>query len=131
MVVVRALIFLFAFACSTEPNDAGSDVAMDAAVDGGVLEFECKAMTCNASEQYCKLTPVGACTLDAGTCAPGQDECITTGIGCTPERTPSCEGLAGCTNCQCLFDMQPCGAGQISIRCLSSGGKITLECPYP
>ena len=132
MLVVRAALLLFAFACSSDPAvDAGLDAGgTDAVPDAGVVQFACKAMTCNGSEEYCKQTPVGPCTLDAGTCGAGQEECTTSGSGCTPERTASCEPLGGCNNCPCLVNTQPCGAGQVSIQCRSSGGAIMLDCPY-
>jgi hypothetical protein len=127
-----AAFLLLALACSStpEPTDAGG---MDAEPDAGSLELACKGLTCNAVAEYCKLTPVAACTIvDAGSCPSGQETCVTTGgSGCTPDRTPSCALLAGCTNCPCLIAKSPCGAGTMSITCRSSGGTISLECPYP
>jgi hypothetical protein len=128
---VRAAALLLLFACSSDPApvDAGIDAGtIDAAPDGGAIQFACKDLTCNASEEYCQLTPVGQCRLDAGTCAAGEEECVTNGIGCTPERTPSCEPLGACDNCPCLIQRQPCAG---DIQCRTIGGSITLECPYP
>jgi hypothetical protein len=131
--VRAAVLLLFSLACAGDPAmDAGADAgAPDAAPDSGVVLFACKNLSCNASEAYCKLTPVGPCTLDAGTCAAGQEECVTSGTGCTPERTPSCEAFGSCAQCPCLIQDQVCGPGQVSIQCRAAGGTITLECPYP
>jgi hypothetical protein len=117
----------------TAAPDAGTDAGGgDAgATDTGVAFFACKALQCNAAEEHCKIVPVGPCTImDGGMCAAGQEECVTTGgSGCTPERTPTCEPLAGCTSCACLIARAPCAPGPTEIRCLSSRGTITLECP--
>jgi hypothetical protein len=134
---VRVALFLLSIvwlACSTDPDptDAGADASVTDP-DSGVIMFPCKGMSCNASETYCKLTPVGACTIvDAGACASGEEPCVTTGgSGCTPERTPSCEPFGDCDNCPCLISASPCGQGLMSINCRASGGTITVQCPYP
>ena len=103
----------------------------DAGVDSGVVFFPCKSLTCNGSEEYCKLTPVGECTLDAGVCGAGQEECVSSGTGCTPERTAACEALNGFTQCAQFFASDPCGPGLINFTCREIGGTITVECPYP
>src|SRR5688500_7337674 len=111
MPAVRIAVLLrLAFACygDTYPMDAG---CIYATPDSCFVTFACKSLTCNASEEYCKLTPVGPCTLDANTCPAGQEECVSTGTGCTPDRTPSCDPLGDCTECACFFAATPCGPG--------------------
>ncbi len=129
------LLSLPLIACSgtPEPADAGTDAGdLDAGADAGVVELPCKTLTCNASETYCKLTPVGACALDAGACGQGEEPCVGAGgSGCTPDRTPSCEALEGCTSCACLIGKSPCGMGTIQTQCRAVGGRVTVECPYP
>jgi hypothetical protein len=132
--VRAAVLFLFALACAgdPEPTDAGADAGeFDAGSDAGSMPFACKGLTCNGAAEYCKLTPVGPCTLDAGVCGAGQEACITSGSGCTPDRTPSCEPLGSCTACPCFFAQQPCGPGQMEIQCRAAAGTITISCPYP
>lgn len=134
-----ALLLLTVAACSDTPpeRDAGPtpDAALDAGQsdDAGLLPVPCKSLTCNGHQEYCRLTPVGPCTImDAGACAAGEEACVTTGgSGCTPERTPSCEPLDGCSNCPCLINVAPCGPSTVEIRCRGAGEQIVLECPFP
>lgn len=132
--IVALCLVTFMLGCSSDdaPADASTTDAVPA--DTGAATFACAEQTCLVDDQFCRILPTAACSVvDAGSCAPGEEQCQVQGaMGCTPERTRSCQSLQGCSNCTCLFDKSPCGGGDpLNIQCRSQGDGITVECPFP